>query len=353
MSTTISIAKDSDAKAWQRFLESSKVDHHAFDWGWRKIVQDVFSHKAFYLIARENGQEDLTGVLPLFLVQSFLFGRSLISVPYLNGGGPIAGEESTRNKLVESARELAREHKVKYLELRAREDLQFSPDSFEVRTHKAAMKLSLLADPEEMFGQFPAKLRSQIRRPSKSGVAASVIRGDRASKSDINTFYRVFAENMRDLGTPVYPKSVFSKAVFGFGKDANIILVKQNKQVLASGITIKKGECVEIPWASSLRKYNKLSPNMLLYWEAIKTACTDGAAYFDFGRSTPDSGTYRFKKQWGAEPQLLHWYYDNELEHIPNVNPQSSSFAPLVTCWRHLPMPIANTLGPILTRSIP
>ena len=118
-------------------------------------------------------------------------------------------------------------------------------------------------------------------------------------------------------------------------------------------LPLEPGEPTEIPWASALRRFSKQSPNMLLYWEAIKTACMDGYRVFDFGRSSPDSGPFRFKQQWGARPLELHWYYRIFDGCIPDVSPTNPKYTALVGCWKRLPLPVANMVGSWITRSLP
>ena len=349
---SVSLASDKDEQIWSQYLEAQDIQHHAFAWPWRQIISEVFSHDAYYLIARR--EENICGILPLFHMKSMLFGAALCSIPYLNAGGALADDEEVFKALLEKARELASSLEVDYMELR---HLAKSPMAefleLQERTHKVSMILDLKPDPEELFSAFPAKLRSQIRRPSKSGVYAEVSDEQQSELNFVNEFYTVFAENMRDLGTPVYPKSLFQAVSSHFGKQARFICAWHEDKAIAAGITISQGKSVEIPWASSLRKYNRMSPNMLLYWQAIKTACLDGNSSFDFGRSSPDAGTYRFKQQWGSVPRPLFWYYDLHKGKVPEVNPNSPKYSGLVACWRRLPLPVANLIGPWLTKSLP
>lgn len=349
----IEIADDSSAGDWQQFVLTHAPAHHAFDWRWREILHRTFGHKPFYLLARSLDDNSVQGVLPLFLVKSALFGRSLISVPYLNAGGLVALNSEALHGLSNKARELGQSKDARYLELRARDAISELDSDYEMRSHKISMLLKLNSDPEEMFRTFPAKLRSQIRRPSKSGIVADVLSGAEVCTDDISMYYAVFSRNMRDLGTPVYPRRLFAETLRVFGADAKLIVIRKERTPMACGLTVKFKESVEIPWASSLRKFNSLSPNMLLYWSAIKDACTNDASFFDFGRSNPKSGTFRFKKQWGAEPLELHWYYAKELGNIPDINPNSSSFSTLVKVWQQLPLPLANAVGPWITKSLP
>jgi FemAB-related protein (PEP-CTERM system-associated) len=344
---SVTRANDGDAAEWNSFVRSHPGVHHALAWEWRRILSEAFQHKPCFLIARKGAR--VCGVAPLFQIKSPLFGNALVSSPYLNGGGVLVDGEEGIRPIVQEIEKIATGLHCDYVELRHRAAVPFPPE-FTCRSHKVALVLPLQQDPEALFKTFPSKLRSQIRRPEKSGLTAQ-IRGCEAGA--ISDFYSVFAENMRDLGTPVYPRALFETAGRAFGTSFRVVTVHHESRPIAAGITIGFGSAVEIPWASSLRKFNALSGNMLLYWEAIRLACLDGAESFDFGRSSPDSGTHRFKLQWGPKEVPLHWYYKVLRGEVPDVNPYSPKYRMLVKCWQRLPLPIANVIGPWLTRGLP
>jgi serine/alanine adding enzyme len=341
---------DSDEARWNEAVDRLAISHHAFSWKWREIFRRTFGHRPHYLLAEAS---DGIAALPLFHFKSPLFGSALISVPYLNAGGVYADSSLAVEAILAAVEPIARATDVSYLELRHSE-LQKLPISLDAsREHKVTMTLGLEADPEALFASFPPKLRSQVRRPTKSGLYAESFKGSEIRPLQIDQFYRVFSEHMRDLGTPVYPKALFRNTIRSFGEQCRVLLVHSEQRPVAAGITIGNRDRVEILWASSLRGYNKLSPNMLLYWEALKSACSDGYRTFDFGRSSPESGTYRFKKQWGAQPEKLVWHYRLYRGELPDVNPASPKFQFVVSCWKRLPLPVANLVGPFLTRGIP
>ncbi|MFN8388896.1 MAG: FemAB family XrtA/PEP-CTERM system-associated protein [Bdellovibrionota bacterium] len=347
------LVTDSDRADWEQYLRDRSIGHHAYSWPWRTVIPEVFSHAPHYLIARDSQTKAVCGLLPIVLVKSLLFGKALISLPYLNAGGIVADSPEAATALYDRVTELGRELDVGYIELRHVHAAQCYPADLPVRTHKVSMHLALKRDPEELFRSFPPKLRSQVRRPAKDGMIAEVSGSSLAVDDSMQAFYQVFSEHMRDLGTPVYPRSLFTSVVRNFGKSCRTITVWHERRPVAAGITLGNGPLVEIPWASSLKKFSKSSPNMLLYWEAIKAACQDGYDTFDFGRSSPESGTFRFKQQWGATPVTLHWYYQLFRGETPDVNPKNPKYTALVTCWQRLPLSVANLVGPWLTRSIP
>ena len=356
----VSLADESDQQAWESYIERVNPDHHAFSWHWRSIIKAAFGHKPHYFLARDSNKA-VCGVLPLFHVRSVLFGSALISLPYLNAGGIIADSDAAFTALLARATELAESLNADYMELRHRAPLSetwpalvgvLQPPLVE-RSHKVSMILPVQENHEELFASLKPKLRAQIKRPSKSGIHAELSEGSLSAERSLEAFYTVFSEHMRDLGTPVFPKRLFSATKYAFGPACRIITVWHSGQPIAAGITVRHKDRVEIPWASALRRYSREAPNMLLYWQAIKTACIDGATSFDFGRSSHDSGPHRFKQQWGAKSLPLYWYYSVGKGSVPDINPDNPKYAMLVSCWRRLPLVVANTLGPRVTRSLP
>jgi FemAB-related protein (PEP-CTERM system-associated) len=217
------------------------------------------------------------------------------------------------------------------------------------RTDKVNMILLLPESPEALWQSFTPKLRAQIRRPQQEDP--QVLQGGAALLDD---FYSVFSRNMRDLGTPVYGKNFFRTILETFPQSCYIVVIRHSDRPVAAGFLIGHRDTLEIPWASSLREVNRLSMNMLLYQEALKLAIARGYRQFDFGRSSRDSGTYRFKQQWGAQPRELHWHYwladDSEL---PALNPDNPRYALAIRLWQRLPLQIANALGPRIVKNLP
>ncbi len=347
-------ATKDDSDCWQQFITRKGADHYSYDWRWRAIIKNVFKHEPFFLIAKEG--EEVVGILPLFLVKSFLFGKALISIPYMNGGGLLSDNDRVTHLLIKEANKLSNLLDVKYTEFRLRAPLsdKIKEDTtLDHKSHKVAMILKLERDPEILFQKFSPKLRSQIRKPTKDGFVAESEKGQDISDKSIQDFYQVFSQTMKTLGTPVYPQNLFRETIRAFGDRARLTVVRIGGLPVAGGITIGTTSGVEIPWAASLRKYSKSAPNMLLYWETIKNCCFDGYSTFDFGRSSIDSGTFKFKSQWGSEPLPLHWYYLVRKGEMPEINPDNEKFSLAVKVWKKLPLFASKIIGPYLTRSLP
>ena len=218
----------------------------------------------------------------------------------------------------------------------------------EMRSHKVRMLMELPKTSDLLMKSLKSKLRSQIRKPMKEGLVSKV-----GGVEYLEDFYAVFSANMRDLGSPVHSKSLIKNVLQVFKDDARAIIVYKENQPVASALVIKFKETLENPWASSLREYSVLSPNMLLYWSMLEFACDNGFRYFDFGRSSPGEGTYRFKAQWGAQPLPLYWYRLTLRGKGGNgAWLEKSKFDKSIHYWKKLPEPVARMIGPRIRKYI-
>lgn len=334
---------DSTATAaeWDAFVESRPGATFCHLFGWRHIMTEVMGHPAPYLTARDD-EGALVGVLPLVRVRSRLLGDYLLSMPFLNYGGPL-GDEPVRARLARSAARAAKAAGVDLMELRTR-------DAIDCELPRSDRKITVLLDlpdtPEELFEErFKAKLRAQIRRPMKEGMEV------RFGSDQVEPFYEVFSRNMRDLGTPVLSKTFFHAAAGLFEERVLVAVVYHRGEPVASGFGFMFGDEFEITWASAVREYNHLSPNMLLYWGMMEECIRRGVGTFNFGRCTPGGGTHRFKRQWGGRDVGLPWHLDRS--EPAGVASDSMPRRLAATAWQHAPLAVANWIGPRLSRSLP
>ncbi|MDT8368405.1 MAG: GNAT family N-acetyltransferase [Longimicrobiales bacterium] len=310
------------------------------------MIEEVLGHEPV-LLAALGAEGEVEGVLPLVHVEAWPLGRSLISMPFLNDGGPLGAREVSGALLEEAVRD-AGVREVDLLEVRSRRE---HPDAgLEVVDRKLAVILALPDDPKVLWKDgLRSKVRSQIRRPTKDGMEA------RFGPEQLDAFYPVFAENMRDLGTPVLPRSWFETIrerlpeIVHFGA-----VYAADGTPVAGGCGFAWKDEFEITWASSLREYSRSAPNMLLYWGFMERMIERGVGAFNFGRCTPGSATHRFKSQWGGVDLPLPW-----LQWAPAGERRGAdaSERPLLrmasTAWRHLPRAVADRVGPFLARRLP
>jgi FemAB-related protein (PEP-CTERM system-associated) len=316
--------------------------------GWRRVIERTFGHPTYYLSARDSSSA-VVGILPLVQLRSRLFGNMLVSLPFFNYGGICADLESTSQFLLQGAIDLATRLDTDFIEIRQDDDAQQWQRGLAKKTAKVSMRLSLPPSADLLWRSLGAKLRNQVQRPRKEGMTA-VIGGEEL----LDGFYDVFSSNMRDLGTPVYSKHFFRNVLGQFPGRTWIGTVYSGKTPVASGLLAAFRDRLEIPWASSLREFNRFSPNMLLYWSCLEFACVSGYRVFDFGRSTPHEGTYRFKEQWGATPHPLYWYYWlPEGSQMPQVNQKNPKYRTAIALWQRLPVSVTRLIGPGIVKYIP
>ena len=329
---------------WDRFVDAHPAATAYHTWRWRRVFEHAFGHQTVYLAARRGGA--VAGVLPLVVMRSRLFGRFAVSLPFVNYGGVCAEDDDVARALVEHAAALAREEGLAHVELR--HVARRFPD-LPARQHKVDMQMPLERDPDDMFTSLDRKVRNHVRRAQKSGLVA------RAGRIElVDRFYRVFAHNMRDLGTPVYSIRFFEQVLSTFPATTNVFVVEDGGVTTAAAIAITHRDTIEVPWASSLRSYRQSSPNTLLYWHIVEHAIAHGLTTFDFGRSTPNDGPFQFKLQWGARPRPLHWEYALVgRADLPNLSPANERYRTAVSAWKRLPLSVANWIGPHIVRSIP
>ncbi len=347
----IRIATPEDKPAWDTYVDNHPNAAPYSLFAWKNAVEEAYGHESCYLLAEDAGT--IKGVLPLFHFRIPLRECNLVSLPFCDVGDILADNTESRMALTKEAVSLAQKMKVKYLEIRSgSKNLFFRDDGHgwdvRVNTGKVRMLLDLPDTSEELWKGFKSKLRSQIRKAEKNGLTFSW-----GHTGTLDAFYDVFSRNMHALGSPVHSKKWFAKILEHYGTNARMGLVHCEDQPVGCGIILFTRHTVSIPWASTLREYNRMAPNMMLYWNFLNYAANYGRKFFDFGRSTPNLGTYRFKKQWGAIAEPLYWYQVTHKKCLTCEEIASQvKRQKIATLWAKIPLGMANVIGPSLRKYI-
>ena len=343
LSPPIAIGAVDDA-AWDAYVGSHpgrSAYHYA---GWPRLIARAFGHEAILLAATRS--DAVVGILPLIAMRSLVFGRFVVSLPYLNEGGVLADDERVEAALVDVAIDIARTQGADYLELR---HLRRHDERLTERRHKVGMSLSLHDSADGQWQALDRKLRNQVRKAEKSGV--TIVSG---GAELIAAFYGVFARNMRDLGTPVFGVKLFEEALGAFPERTRVFCAHHRDASVAASIAHWRGDSIEVIWASALRESNRVSANVLMYWHMLQFAIEHGCSRFEFGRCTPGEGPYQFKRQWGAEPRPLVWEYWNARPSVDiDKTPRNPKYRAAVALWQRLPLGVTTFVGPRLVRGIP
>ena len=336
--------RDTDRDDWTTYVDSRQdaTICHLIDW--REIIAASLGHRPHYLIARSG--ENICGVLPLFLVSTWWRARFLISIPWLDYGGILADDGDTERTLLQAAAKLGDECNAKFVELRS---MSAGTDETEHRTDKVTFVLDMSPGADAVWKGFGAKLRNQVRKADKSGVTTEFGREEL-----LDDFYQVFGVNMRDLGTPVWGRDLFEQVLSVLPDNSELVVVRRDGRAIAGGLVLSYREKLYVPSASSYRSERAHCPNHALYWETIKRGIEQGYTGFDFGRSTIDGATFRFKKQWTPDPIQLTWQYQLiRASELPALNPDNEEFGLAIRIWQKLPLPVANFLGPHVIKNFP
>jgi FemAB-related protein (PEP-CTERM system-associated) len=312
---------------------------------WLNILQNALGHDVYSLEVRVEGKTH--GFLPLAFVSSLLFGRFLVSLPYLNSNGVVAASPDVQTVLVNRAVTLADELGVRYLELRHERPIEHAALGVNL-TSKVHMRLALPHTTDQLWKRFDPKVRNQVRKGEKPGFAA-----EWGGLGLLDGFYDVLCRNMRDLGSPVYTQSLFREILTTFPRDAEICLVRDGRKPVAAALLLHGQGVTEVPTASSLKEYNPSSVNMLMYSRLLNRAVERGQDVFDFGRSTLDGPTFKFKKQWGAVSHPANWQFHVREGTVGEMRPDNPRYQRAIRLWQRCPIALTRHLGPMIVRGIP
>ncbi|WP_052010291.1 MULTISPECIES: GNAT family N-acetyltransferase [unclassified Alteromonas] len=335
-----------DAISWDRYVNSHGFASAYHRFAWLQAVKDAYGHESFGIIAKNKETQCIVGVMPSVLMKTPFLGTQLCALPYCDVGYAIGDNAEIEEQLRQYLVQQVTTANITRLEIRNINSAAQQPES--LKHQKVRMLMPLPESSEALLAGFKSKLRSQIRKAEKNGLTTAL----GTEQKFIDEFYNVYATNMRDLGSPVHAKKWFQQVIKAYGSNSVIGVVYFDGKAIGAGLVIKNNTNASIPWASTLREYNKLAPNMLLYWSLLAHCADNSIECFDFGRSTFEEGTYKFKKQWGAEPQLLNWQKYNSAgrpitEEIDSSQ-QSKLRSMVESIWQKLPLSITVSAGSLI-----
>ncbi len=342
---TIRECGSDDSVAWNEYVESFEGSSIYHRWDFRSVVEKSFGHQVFYLAAFDSAGT-ICGVLPAVELKSPLFGHYLVSMPFFNYGSVVSAFKSVRQLLMKSLSEKASNIGAAHTEFRSTQAL----DGYQCKQNKVSMVLKLPSSIETLRRDIGTKVRAQIKKADRFELKMKF-----GGSELLSDFYRVFSINMRDLGTPVYSKVFFENILRCVSnQDISVGVVYRDDLPVSCCFLIGYKGMLEIPWASTLSSANSMNANMFMYWNILKKAVDSGYDYFDFGRSSIDASTYRFKKQWGAIPMQQYWaYWLNDGEALPELNPNNPKFKLLIAIWQKLPVWLTQLIGPRVVKFLP
>jgi FemAB-related protein (PEP-CTERM system-associated) len=340
---TTSVCTAGQQEGLVRFIESLSSESNAYQsMVIPRVIEEAFGHQTVTILAHSQGE--IVGALALTIIESSLFGNTATSTPFFNYGGPLTEYKDVAEQLITDSQVILAKQGIENIEIRT----TFEGLPFPCSSKKVSMVRTLPKSSTELDTQLGSKLRAQINQATE--FQPSVKFGGTELLDD---FYKVFATNMRDLGTPVYSKKWFLTLLTSASIKTTLVVCYLRGKPVAAGFVFGHNSMLEIPWASTLRRANPMNMNMWMYRQILGFAIEQGYQFFDFGRSTKDASTYKFKKQWGAKPISHYWYYLNRSGKTEGANPDSPKYKLLIAAWKRLPVWLANIIGPPIVKNIP
>jgi FemAB-related protein (PEP-CTERM system-associated) len=332
-----------DEGRWDAFVTATPAATFCHRAGWRRVIERAFGHRTHFVYAERGGS--ITGILPLTEIRSRLFGHALVSNAFQVYGGPVATDPASHDLLVRYAADLLDATKAGHLEFRS-----IAADARPGWVVKDGLYVTfrreISPDHEKNLSAIPRKQRAVVRK----GIANALTT---RTGHDWRTLHRVYAESVRNLGTPVFPRKYFALLCEEFGDDAEILVVEDQGAPIAAVLSFYFRDEVLPYYGGGTPAARTRAGNDIMYWEVMRRAADRGCRVFDFGRSKVDTGAYAFKKNWGFNPTPLNYGFKLRVgDAIPDVNPLNPKYRLMIETWKRLPLPVANLIGPFLVRNL-
>jgi FemAB-related protein (PEP-CTERM system-associated) len=339
----IGVLDDGTRESWDRFVDAHPRATFFHRAGWQRVIERSFGHRTHFLYAAAG--DTICGVLPLVHVKSLLFGNYLASVAFCVYGGPVGDSEGPLQALDAAAVRLAEQLGVGHVEYRYREAREI-PGWVAKSELYATFRKAIHPDPEKNMLEIPRKQRAMVRKGIKFELASEIV----ATPARL---YPVYAESVRNLGTPVFARRYFDALKQEFGEACEILMITHQGRDIAGVMNFYFRDEVLPYYGGGTEQARQLAANDFMYWEVMRRACQRGIRVFDFGRSKRGTGAFDFKKNWGFTPEPLHYLYKlHKSADLPDLNPLNPKFRLFIETWKRLPLPVANAVGPHIVRSL-
>lgn len=339
---------EADAPAWNAFVAASPTGTFFHRAAWADVITRAFRHTPHYAVAERDGA--ITGILPLVHVKTMLFGNRLISNPFCVYGGPISTDAETTTALQVHAAGLMQKTGAAVTEFRFLHPLPegwlptgewLSRSDLYVTFRKA-----ITGDDDANLKAIPRKQRAMVRKGIERGLTSHV-------SKDVDGLHAIYAESVRNLGTPVFSRQYFRILAEAFGKHMDVVTIQDAGVPVSAVMNFYDRDEVLPYYGGGTAAARHSYANDFMYWEVMRRAAAQGARLFDFGRSKAGTGAFSFKKNWGFTPEPLHYHYRlSPGARIPDHNPLNPKYRLFIAAWKKLPVPVANLIGPHIVRGV-
>lgn len=338
---TVRMMQHGDTEKWDKFVLACPHTSFFHRAGWKEVIERAFGHRTYFLYAECDGS--IQGVLPLAHIKSLLFGHSLSSLPFCVYGGIAASSSEAADALDCAAQELAAQLKVSYLEYRHQhpQHPEWPSKNLYVTFRKA-----IDPDDEKNMLAIPRKQRAMVRKGIKAKLQSSI-------DQDVNRFFAAYSASVHRLGTPVFSKKYFRLLKEIFAENCEILTITKDDRTISSVMSFYFRDEVLPYYGGGTAEARDVAGNDFMYWELMRCSVKKGIRVFDFGRSKQGTGAFDFKKNWGFEPQPLHYEYQlYGSQSIPDTNPLNPKYQLIIKTWKRLPLWVANVIGPHIVKNL-
>ncbi len=337
----ISELTQADVARWDAFVQRCSEATFFHCAGWKEVIEQSFGHKTHFFFAEREGV--IEGVLPLGHVKSLLFGNNLVSLPFCVYGGIAAESEEARTALEQAACALADRLGVDSLEMR---NLQPRNENWPTKDLHVTFRKVIDSDPEVNMMAIPRKQRAMVRKGIKAGLVGELDDG-------CDRLYEIYAESVRNLGTPVFTKKYLNNLRRVFGDACEVLMITHQGSDVAGVMSFYFRDEVLPYYGGSIAAARNVKGNDFMYWDLMRRAGERGVRIFDYGRSKKGTGPYSFKKNWGFTPEPLHYeYYLVKAKEMPEINPTNPKYQLFIHAWKKLPLSIVKAVGPLLAKDL-
>ena len=334
--------EEASAPAWDAFVAAMARGTFFHRAAWSRVIETAFGHRCHYVFAEQDGA--ITGVLPLAHVRTMLFGNTLVSTPFCVYGGTLAADREAALALEAHADDLRKKLGASAIEMRDRQPVD---SDWLVRDDLyVTFRKSIAGDDESNMKAIPRKQRAMVRKGIQNRLVAHC-------HNDVTVLHRLYAESVRNLGTPVYARRYFSILQQAFGDCSDVVTVTDAEQPITSVMNFYFRDEVLPYYGGGTAQARQRAGNDFMYWEVMRRAAARGCRLFDFGRSKQGTGSFAFKHNWGFQPEPLHYrYHLASGAAIPDHNPLNPRYRLFIAAWKRLPLAVANLLGPPIARGL-
>jgi FemAB-related protein (PEP-CTERM system-associated) len=342
MAVSVHSLEDTEAARWDAFVEAHPRGTFFHRAAWKTVIEKAFGHRTHYAYTERDGA--ITGVLPLARVKTLLFGDTLISVPFCVYGGPLATDAESAAALSAHASTLLVKTGASAVEFRYRESVD--SDWLERPGLYVTFRKPIEADHEKNMKAIPRKQRAMVRKGIQNNLHSVV-------SHDAQSLHGLYAESVRNLGTPVFSRRYFDILTDVFRDDCDVVTVMDGETAIASVMNFYFRDEVLPYYGGGSAAARPRAANDFMYWEVMRRAADRGYRLFDFGRSKIGTGSHDFKKNWGFTPENLNYRFKLAPgASIPDHNPLNPKYRLFIAGWKRLPLPVANAIGPSIVRGL-